>query len=409
MTGPLLAAFVVTRAAGYALSCLNLRHLKKHGGDVPPEFAGSVETEVLRRISDYTWETNSTEMARSLAGNCLVLLFLFGGLLCSYDRWIVSVAGVSPWGGVLFLLGILYADSAVDLPFSLYRNFVVEKRYGFNTMTVRTWTTDVLKTLVLSSIIGSVSALSVLGLIRWSPHAWWFWVWLFFLLFGIFLLYLAPYVIEPLFLRLEPLKDEELGKKVRQLMERAGIAVSRIFQADASRRSRHSNAYFTGIGRVKRIVLFDTLLWQMEGDEVLAVLAHEAGHWKMRHVLKRIFLSELTALIGAYLSFRLLAWQDLPGLIGQEGVSLYAKMVIVAFLWSIALFPFTPFFTFLSRRDEREADRFAAVLTGRPDAMVSALVKLARENLSNLHPHPWYAAFYYSHPPIVERIRSLRD
>ncbi|HWR72259.1 MAG TPA: M48 family metallopeptidase, partial [Nitrospirota bacterium] len=297
----------------------------------------------------------------------------------------------------------------LDLPFSLVRNFSLEKRYGFNTMSLRIWTTDLLKSLAVSSIIGLVAVLSVLALIRWSPQGWWFLVWLFFLFFGIFLMYLSPLVIEPLFFKFEQLKVEGLEERVRALMERAGLTVSRVFQVDASRRSRHSNAYFTGIGRVKRIVLFDTLIQQMNQEEVLAVLAHEAGHWKQHHVLKRIILSEATAFIGTYLAFRLLSWDGLPGLLGLEGTSLYANVVIVGFLGSIALFPLTPFFSFLSRRYEREADRFAAVLTGQPEAMASALVKLSRENLSNLHPHPWYAAFYYSHPPVLERVRSLRD
>jgi STE24 endopeptidase len=191
-------------------------------------------------------------------------------------------------------------------------------------------------------------------------------------------------------------------------MERAGLKVSRVFQVDASRRSRHSNAYFTGIGKVKRIVLFDTLIGQMAQDEVLAVLAHEVGHWKKRHVLKRIVMSEATAFAGLFLAYHLLSWKGLPGLMGLDDASFYAKAVILGFLGSIVLFPLTPLFAFLSRRDERQADRFASDLTGRPEAMASALVKLSKENLSNLHPHPLYAAFYYSHPPVVERVRGLR-
>ncbi len=191
-------------------------------------------------------------------------------------------------------------------------------------------------------------------------------------------------------------------------MERAGLRVSRVFQVDASRRSRHSNAYFTGIGRVKRIVLFDTLIAQMTHDEILAVLAHEAGHWKKRHVLKRLAMSEAVAFIGLFIAFFLTGWGGLPRMIGLEEASFSARMVVIGFLGSLVLFPLTPLFSYLSRRDEREADRFASEVGGHPSAMASALVKLSRENLSNLHPHPWYASFYYSHPPVVERIRELK-
>jgi STE24 endopeptidase len=191
-------------------------------------------------------------------------------------------------------------------------------------------------------------------------------------------------------------------------MERAGLKVSRVFQVDASRRSRHSNAYFTGIGRVKRIVLFDTLIEQMSHDEILAVLAHEVGHWKKRHVLKGIVLSEGLALIGLFLAYKLVSWDGLPRLTGLSAASFYARALILGFIGSLAAFPLTPLFSYVSRRYEGEADRFASELTRRPEAMASALVKLSSENLSNLHPHPLYAKFYYSHPPVVERIRSLK-
>jgi STE24 endopeptidase len=222
------------------------------------------------------------------------------------------------------------------------------------------------------------------------------------------MMFISPYVIEPLFFKVEPIKADGLEEKIRHLMEQAGLKVSHVFQMDASRRSRHSNAYFTGIGKVKRIVLFDTLIDQMTHGEILAVLAHEVGHWKKRHVLKRLVMTEVMAFCGLYLVSVLLRWNELPGLLGYAGLSFYARFLIVGFLGSLVMFPLTPLFSALSRRDEKEADFFAAELTGHPENMASALVKLSRENLSNLHPHPWYAAFYYSHPPVVERIRTLK-
>jgi STE24 endopeptidase len=408
MTTILFSAYLAVLAIGFWLKRLNLAHLRIHGKTVPPEFEGVVDPTLLQKITDYTLETSRVGTVESLVRNVALAVFLFGGVIGVYDRWIASLSGSFLWGGALFFLVLSYVGSVIDIPFSLYRNFTIENRYGFNTMTFRLWAADLLKSLVISTVLGAVVVLSALSIVQVSPQWWWLWVWLFFLAFGIFMMYISPFVIEPLFFKFEPLKAAGLEERVRSLMERAGLKVSRVFQVDASRRSRHSNAYFTGIGKVKRIVLFDTLIGQMAQDEVLAVLAHEVGHWKKRHVLKRIVMSEATAFAGLFLAYHLLSWKGLPGLMGLDDASFYAKAVILGFLGSIVLFPLTPLFAFLSRRDERQADRFASDLTGRPEAMASALVKLSKENLSNLHPHPLYAAFYYSHPPVVERVRGLR-
>jgi len=408
MITALLFAFLIVIGTGYRLKYLNLSYLKAHGHTVPPEFEGVIEPAALRRISDYTVENSRVGLIESLMNNIVLVVFLFGGLLGIYDHWIGSLSGSFIWRGLLFFLVLLMAGTLIDIPLSLYRNFKIENRYGFNTMTMRLWLSDLFKSTVISLVLGSSVVIIVLGIIQYSPAWWWLWVWAFLLLFGVFVMYITPFVIEPLFFKFEQIKVEGLEEKIRSLMERAGLKVSRVFQVDASRRSRHSNAYFTGIGRVKRIVLFDTLVEQMSQDEILSVLAHEVGHWKKRHVLKHMIQSETMAFCGLFLAFHLLSWEGLPRLTGLPDASFYARTVIVGFLGSLALFPFTPLFSYLSRRDEREADRFASELTRRPDAMASALVKLARENLSNLHPHPLYAKFYYSHPPVVERIRSLR-
>lgn len=409
MTFILFFAYLIVLGTGYRLSYLNLSYLKAHGHTVPPEFEGVIDPVSLRRISDYTVENNRVGLLESLIGNILIAVFLFGGLLGAYDRWIASLSGSFLLGGGLFVLVLLLGETLLNVPFSLYKNFKIENQYGFNTMTVRLWLSDFFKSTLISLVLGAAVVIIALAIIQASPAWWWLWVWAFLLCFGIFVMYISPYVIEPLFFKFGPLKVEGLEEKIRTLLERAGLKVSRVFQVDASRRSRHSNAYFTGIGRVKRIVLFDTLIQQMSEDEILAVLAHEVGHWKRRHVLKRIIQTEAMAFCGLFLAFHLLSWEGLPRLIGLTNASLYARMIIVGFLGSLVLFPFTPLFSFLSRRDERSADRFASELTQRPDAMASALVKLSRENLSNLHPHPLYAKFYYSHPPVVERIRSLKS
>jgi STE24 endopeptidase len=359
-------------------------------------------------MSDYTVENSRFGLLESVVDNVVLLAFLIFGILGIYDQWVVSLTGSFLVNGVLFVLFLMAAQTVMGIPFSLYRNFRIENKYGFNTMTLKLWLTDLFKGLAIGAVLSSIMVVAALWLVTWSPEWWWLWVWLFFLAFSIFLMYLSPYVIEPLFFKFEPVKVEGLEERIRTLMEKAGLKVSRVFQVDASRRSRHSNAYFTGIGKVKRIVLFDTLLQQMTQEEVLAVLAHEVGHWKKKHVLKRIVMTEVMVFCGLALAFHLVQGDRLPGLIGMTSASLPAKAVILGFLASIVTFPLTPLFSWLSRRDERESDRFASELTGDPGAMASALVKLSKENLANLHPHPLYAAFYYSHPPVVERIRGLK-
>ncbi|MGD1076602.1 MAG: M48 family metallopeptidase, partial [Thermodesulfovibrionales bacterium] len=183
---------------------------------------------------------------------------------------------------------------------------------------------------------------------------------------------------------------------------------SRVFQVDASKRSRHSNAYFTGIGKVKRIVLFDTLLHELGSDEILSVLAHEAGHWKKRHVLKRIVLIEALSFVGLYISFRIIRTVSLCSYFHIQSDTIYAKLLLLGFIWGIVSFPLTPLMSYLSRRHEKDADSFAAELTGNPEAMATSLIKLSKDNLSNLHPHPLYASFYYSHPPVVKRVKEIR-
>jgi STE24 endopeptidase len=283
----------------------------------------------------------------------------------------------------------------------------VEARFGFNRMSVGLWLADQLKGSALSALlVGFVTVVGAL-LVQAFPSSWWLWVWGFVSALGVVLTYLSPYLIEPLFFKVRPLHLPELREEVERLAERAGVRVERVMEMDASRRSGHSNAYFTGLGRTKRVVLFDTLLEQMNHGEILAVLAHELGHWRRHHGLKRMLVLEALGLAGAYAIHRLAGSPELMGVFGLEQASLPARVFVAGFVGSLALALATPLFSWWSRRHEWEADRFACELTDEPAQLASALGKLARENLANLHPHPLYAAFYYSHPPMAERIRRL--
>lgn len=403
----LLLAYLLTLLAGYGLTALNLAHLRRHGAEVPAPFAGAIDPGLLQKSSAYTFENNRLGLLSSILDNALLLAFLFNPLLPLFDLWVASLTDNFILGGLLFAFLLQLVKAVVALPFSYYRTFRIETRYGFNTQSLWLWLVDLLKGALIGTLLLALLLGGALWLIAASPHYWWLWVWGFFALFSLLLMYVSPVLIEPLFFKFEPLRREGLEEAIRELMTKAGLEISRVFQVDASRRSRHSNAYFTGVGRVKRIVLFDTLLEQMGDEELLAVLAHEVGHWKKRHIFKRLLVSLLLSLAGLYLAWRLMAWGGLPGLVGLGQASFYAQVMVLSLLASLAGFLFTPLSSWSSRRDEWQADAYATTLFGRPQALASALIKLSRENLANLHPHPLYAAFYYSHPPVVQRLKAL--
>ncbi|MDA8428418.1 MAG: M48 family metallopeptidase [Geobacteraceae bacterium] len=405
----LFALFAAITAFTYWLRHINLQHLKQTGNRVPAGFEVAIDEEKLRASTAYTLDSSRLELWSSLFDNLLLIIFLFGGVIVGYDHVIAGLSSSAIPAAIAFFLLLAWAQTLLGIPFDLYSTFVIEARYGFNTTTPRLWISDFVKSQAIGAVVMAFLVSVAFWLIEWSPQHWWIWVWGFMAIFSLFMMFISPYVIEPLFNRYEPVTEEGLEDEIRVMMEKAGLKVGKVMQMDASRRSKHSNAYFTGIGKVKRIVLYDTLVRQMSHGEIVAVLAHEIGHWKKGHIWKRLLWVEMLALGGAWLSFKLLAWSGLPGLLElPPDMSLPARMVVLGFAASLALFPLAPFSAWRSRCHEREADRFAADLTGRPQDLASALVKMSAENLSNLFPHPLYAGFHYSHPPVVDRVRTLR-
>lgn len=405
----ILAAYAIVRAFDFLLDYLNYKHLKAFGHLVPEEFNGRIDAEKLKKTSDYTVDKMRFGFICTIFDEALVLIFIFSGLLNAYSSWINGLGLNFIISGLAFFLPLILIKTFLEIPFSLYSTFKIENKYGFNEMTLKLWLSDLAKSLIISVILLSILIAAAFAIISASPAFWWFWVWLLFFLFSIFLMYISPYVIEPLFNKYTQLEDESLISDISTIMQKAGIKISKVQKMDASKRTKHSNAYFTGIGHVKRIVLFDTLLQQMEKPEILAVLAHEAGHWKRKHVLKLLFLMEAGALISSYISFQLLNSELLTSIFHLSVDSFSAKIILLGFIASIVTYPIAPIFNFISRKFEWEADRFACTLTCENKGLGSALIKLSAENLSNLHPHRLYAKFHYSHPPVTERIRYLRE
>jgi STE24 endopeptidase len=402
-----LIFYLIIEAAEQILLQLNLKHLAQHGGEVPPGFEEYVDAATLRKMSDYTVAHGRVGRIEAFVSIGITLIFVFGGLL----NWLNNQIAAQNWppviAGVMFFGVLIYAETLIKIPFSLYNTFSLEKRFGFSNQTIGLWIKDLLKSLLINTLLLGFIFYMILWLILALPHIWWLAGWVFVLLFSIFLLYVSPYVIEPLFNKFSPIENDTLEERIKEVMSRIGLKINRVFTMDASKRSSHSNAYFTGIGHVKRIVLFDTLLANHEDDEIIAILAHEAGHWKKKHILKMLVVSQVFALLAFYAAFRLTAGDDLAELFRLDIPSMHSKLLLVAFIGSLVLFPIKPFMAYISRRHEVEADNFAVELTRSPGPLAKALIKLGKDNLANLHPHPWFAAIHYSHPPLVQRVMDI--
>ncbi len=402
-----LILYLTIEAAEQFLAIINLKHLAKHGAEVPPGFEKHVDSSTLTRIRDYTVEHGRVDRIAAVVSMGVTILFLFGGLLNRLNSFIGEQGWAPVTSGVIFFMVIIYGETLISMPFSLYNTFSIEKRFEFTNQTLGLWLKDFIKSLILNTLLLGFLLYVLLWFIRVLPDFWWLAGWVFMLLFSIFLLYISPYVIEPLFNKFKPMEDISLEGKIKETLARVGLKINRVFSMDASKRSSHSNAYFTGIGHVKRIVLFDTLLANHGDDEIIAILAHEAGHWKKKHILKMLVLSQTIGLIGFYLAHKLTAGDLLAEVFMLDIPTTHAKLLLAIFIGTLALFPIKPLMAYISRLHEIEADNFALQLTEAPGPMANALIKLGKDNLANLHPHPLYAAVYYSHPPMAQRVKRI--
>ncbi|GMR04620.1 MAG: M48 family metallopeptidase [Thermodesulfobacteriota bacterium] len=405
----ILAVYLLLSAFDYLLDYLNVRSLKRAPETVPPEFEETADRDFPSRARRYFLENFKFALLDSLFNKVLIILFLFTGIMNGFNSWIASMDLSFTVKGLLFFLILFFIKFALEIPLSYYRTFRIESNFGFNAAHKTLWFTDLLKSLLISTVIIAALVSSGLYIVEKSPGLWWLWIWLLLSLFVVVMIYVSPYVIEPLFNKFTPLEDETLATGLKNLAERAGIKVAKVFRMDASTRTRHTNAYFTGVGRTKRIVLYDTLLKGLNGAEVLAIVAHEAGHWKKKHIFKQIVLTGVVTLVVLYISWKLFRLGVLTELFNIESPTFFSNVVIMGFLLSMAALPTGAFFNYISRKREREADLFASRLTGDRSAMIKALAKLSVDNLSNLHPHPLYVFFNYSHPPVLDRIRYIKE
>ncbi|WPB59483.1 M48 family metallopeptidase [Xylophilus sp. GOD-11R] len=404
------AVLVLSLGVRFWLASRQMSHVARHRDVVPAPFAASITPEAHRKAADYTIAKSRLGLLELAVGTLVLLGWtLFGGLDL-LNRTVMALTGPGMWQQIALVACFALIGGIVDLPFSAWRTFVLEQRFGFNRTTPTLWLADIAKATLLGALIG----LPILALVLWLMAAagglWWLWAWGAWMALNLLLLVIYPTLIAPLFNKFKPLEDETLKTRATALMQRCGFAAKGFFVMDGSRRSAHANAYFTGFGAAKRVVFYDTLLQRLSADEVDAVLAHELGHFKHGHIPKRLLTMAVIALLG----FALLGWlSGAPWFYLGLGVTpdlLGPNDALALLLFTLALPPFTFFLTPLSagmsRRDEFQADAFAVAQTGNA-ALPQALLKLYEDNAATLTPDPWFVRFYYSHPPASERLARM--
>lgn len=404
-------ALVVSAGLRAWLAARQIRHVAAHRDAVPPAFADRVGLASHKRAAAYTIARTRLGLVDDLVSTgVVVVLVLLGGLQWLHDLVGGALAAQPMVGQIVFVLAVTLLTSVVAIPLAWYRQFRLERRFGFNRMSPALFLADIGRNLVVGLVLGVPLLWAILALMRGAGDNWWLYAWLVWVGFNMLVLYAYPTIIAPLFNRFEPLPDGGVRERVENLLARCGFASKGLFVMDGSKRSAHGNAYFTGFGRAKRIVFFDTLLERLDAPEIEAVLAHELGHFRHRHVLRRMAISFALSAAGlwllGWLATRPWFYQGL-GLTPMPALMDAAALVLFFIALPVFTFPLGPLASLMSRRDEFQADAFAASHAD-GSALVAALVKLYQDNASTLTPDPVHSVFYDSHPPAAVRIGRLR-
>ena len=418
MTLAFIAALVLGLLLKFWLASRQIRHVARHRSAVPSAFAQRITLQAHQKAADYTITKARFSLLEMAVGAAVLIGWTVLGGLDALNQWLLTSLGTGMAQQLALLAAFVLISSLIDLPSTLYQTFVIEQRFGFNQMTLPLWLGDLLKSTLIGTLIGLPIAALMLWLMGAAGSLWWLWAWAVWMGFNLLLMVVYPTFIAPLFNKFQPLQDESLTTRVTALMQRCGFAAKGLFVMDGSRRSAHANAYFTGFGAAKRVVFYDTLLRQLSPGEVEAVLAHELGHFKHRHIVRRMVLLFALSLAG----FALLGWLMLQpwfysGLGVRPSLSLLVSympgtpndaLALILFLLVVPVFTvfLGPLFASLSRRDEFQADAYAAAQADGAD-LASALLKLYQDNAATLTPDPVYVQFYYSHPPANERLARL--
>ena len=408
---PFTIAFLLALALATGVKLwLAMRHVRHIAGNrelLPREFEGSITLAAHRKAADYTVAKTNLSMIETVSGTLVVLAFTLGGGLQDLSLQIARLFEFGGYAhGMALISSVVAIGAAIDLPFSIYRSFVIEERFNFNRMTPSLFVIDLLKNAAVGAAIGLPLLFCVLWLMAQMGAYWWLYVWMLWACFNLLILTLYPTLIAPLFNKFSPLEDTSLRERIEALLLKCGFRAEGLFVMDSSRRSSHGNAYFTGFGRAKRIVLFDTLIQRLSATEIEAVLAHELGHFSHRHVWKRIIVLFASSLAMLWILGQLIDFYWFYTSLGVESRS--TAMALLLFFMALPSFIFLiqPIASHFSRVQEFEADAYAASRSNAED-LVQALVKLYRDNAATLTPDPVHSAFYDSHPPAMTRIARL--
>lgn len=406
-----VCALILVTLVKLWLARRHLAHIAAHRAAVPPAFLAQIDLPAHQKAADYTSSKTRLAIASAVLDAAILLVFtLGGGIQWLSAFWQPQLA--SPLlQGVAVIISFLLLSGLLDMPLDLYRTFIIEARYGFNKMTFALYLKDLLKSLLLGAVLGLPLLFGVLWMMERLGGNWWLYVWLVWIGFNLLLLFIYPLFIAPLFNKFQPLQDESLKTRIEALLKKCGFAASELFVMDGSRRSSHGNAYFTGFGRARRIVFFDTLIERLLPGEIEAVLAHELGHFRLHHVVKRIAASFAMSLAFLWLLARLMHadwfFAGLGVLKPSTALSTALALLLCFLVLPVAGFLLRPLMAALSRRHEFEADAYAAAKTDASN-LCSALAKMYHDNAATLTPDPLYSAFYDSHPPALVRIARLQ-
>jgi len=400
----ILLTLIISFILDFITETLNLRALKD---ELPTEFKGVYDAEKYKKSQEYTRVNTKFGFITSTFGIALTLVFWFAGGFNSLDE-IVRSWNLHPIFTGLSYIGILIlAKSILSLPFSIYSTFVIEERFGFNKTTPKTFILDLIKGLLLGILLGGPLLAGILAFFQYSGSMAWLYCWIAVTVFTLFVQFIAPTWIMPLFNKFTPLEEGDLRSSILSYAESVNFPLKNLFVMDGSKRSAKSNAFFTGFGKNKRIALFDTLIEQHTVRELVAVLAHEIGHYKKKHILKSMIISILHSGVMFFILSLFISNQGLSQAFYMQQTSVYTGLIFFGMLYSPIELILSILLHIFSRKNEYEADRFAAETTKDPQAMIDALKKLSVHNLSNLTPHPLYVFLNYSHPTVLERIRVI--
>lgn len=388
------------------LSSRQAKAVSQNRASVPDAFSEQITLEQHHKAADYTLAKLAVNKIELIYGAILLLAWTLGGGLNFIDTFFRSFAYSEISTGLAVIFGIMFISAIIDLPFTLYRTFKIEQRFGFNRMTIAQFFKDMFLQTALTLVLAVPLISGILWLMQDASPYWWIYVWAVLLSFGLLISWIFPTFIAPLFNKFMPLEDETLREKITQLMDRCGFASNGIFVMDGSKRSSHGNAYFTGLGKNKRIVFFDTLLETLDPNEVEAVLAHELGHFKHHHVRKGLILNAAITLAGLAVLAWLIKQDAFYHTLGVSNASTYMALILFSMVTPLFSIYLQPVMSYLSRKHEFEADDFASEQS-QPQTLIKALVKLYRDNANTLTPDSLYSAFHDSHPPAPVRVAHL--